>query len=138
MNQVFNLLPRLSALENVELPLLYAGQRHARERAKEMLNSVGLGDRMMHSPNQLSGGQRQRVSIARALINDPALVLADEPTGNLDTRTGEEIMGLLETLNASGRTIVIVTHDAALAKRCRRQIHIRDGRIVDTPVPVSA
>jgi putative ABC transport system ATP-binding protein len=136
--QTFNLLPRLSALENVELPLLYAGQRHARERAKEMLNSVGLGDRMKHSPNQLSGGQRQRVSIARALINDPALVLADEPTGNLDTKTGEEIMVLLETLNAGGRTIVIVTHDVALARRCRRQIYIRDGRIVDVPVAVPA
>jgi putative ABC transport system ATP-binding protein len=131
--QTFNLLPRLSALENVELPLLYAGQRRARDKAAEILRSVGLGDRMSHSPNQLSGGQRQRVSIARALINDPALILADEPTGNLDTKTGEEIIGLLDSLNAGGHTIVIVTHDAAVAKRCRRQIHIRDGHIVENP-----
>ena len=128
--QTFNLLPRLSALENVELPLLYAGLRHAKGRAAEALKTVGLTDRMRHAPNQLSGGQRQRVAIARALITDPAILLADEPTGNLDSRTGEEILALFESLNAAGRTIIIVTHETDIAARCRRQIHMRDGRIV--------
>lgn len=128
--QTFNLLSRLTAVENVELPLLYAGHRNVRDRAMEALRSVGLTDRAKHTPSQLSGGQRQRVSIARALINDPAIVLADEPTGNLDTRTGEEIIELLGLLNSLGRTIVVVTHDLGIAARCRRQIHIRDGRIV--------
>jgi putative ABC transport system ATP-binding protein len=130
--QTFNLLPRMNALENVELPLLYAGLRHAKGRAAAALKTVGLGDRMYHKPNQLSGGQRQRVAIARALITDPAIILADEPTGNLDSRTGEEILGFFQSLNAAGRTIILVTHEADIAARCRRQIHMRDGRIVST------
>jgi putative ABC transport system ATP-binding protein len=129
--QTFNLLPRLNALENVELPLLYAGLAHAKDRAAATLEAVGLADRMRHEPNQLSGGQRQRVAIARALITDPAILLADEPTGNLDSKTGEEIMSLFASLNDQGRTIIIVTHEADVAKHCRRQIHLRDGRIVD-------
>ncbi len=128
--QTFNLLPRLNALENVELPLLYAGLPHARQRAYEALEAVGLTDRMHHRPNQLSGGQRQRVAIARSIITNPAIILADEPTGNLDTRTGEEILALFVSLNASGRTILIVTHEHDIASRCRRQIAMRDGRIV--------
>jgi putative ABC transport system ATP-binding protein len=129
--QTFNLLPRLSALENVELPLLYAGLRHAKDRAAEALKAVGLGDRMRHAPNQMSGGQRQRVALARALITDPAILLADEPTGNLDSKTGVEIMALFQSLNRAGRTIIIVTHEAEIAQHCRRQIHMRDGRIVE-------
>ncbi|MCX5682944.1 MAG: ABC transporter ATP-binding protein [Planctomycetota bacterium] len=128
--QTFNLLPRMNALENVELPLLYAGHRGAKDRAAAALKTVGLEDRMHHKPSQLSGGQRQRVAVARALITDPAILLADEPTGNLDSKTGEEILALLESLNASGHTIIIVTHDPDIAARCRRQIHMRDGRIV--------
>jgi putative ABC transport system ATP-binding protein len=130
--QTFNLLPRMNALENVELPLLYAGHRGAKDRAAAALRTVGLDDRMHHKPTQLSGGQRQRVAVARALITDPAILLADEPTGNLDSKTGEEILALLESLNASGHTIIIVTHDHDIAARCRRQIHMRDGRIVAT------
>jgi len=130
--QTFNLLPRMNALENVELPLLYAGMRGAKDRAAAALKTVGLEDRMHHKPSQLSGGQRQRVAVARALITDPAILLADEPTGNLDSKTGEELLALLESLNASGRTIIIVTHDHDIAARCRRQIHMRDGRIVAT------
>jgi len=128
--QTFNLLPRMNALENVELPLLYAGLRGAKDRAAEALRTVGLEDRMHHKPNQLSGGQRQRVAIARALITDQAILLADEPTGNLDSKTGEEILELFVSLNAAGRTIILVTHEADIAARCRRQIHMRDGRIV--------
>ena len=130
--QTFNLLPRMNALENVELPLLYAGLRGAKDRAAAALRTVGLEDRMYHKPTQLSGGQRQRVAVARALITDPAILLADEPTGNLDSKTGEEILLLLASLNAAGRTVIVVTHDADIAARCCRQIHMRDGRIVAT------
>jgi putative ABC transport system ATP-binding protein len=129
--QTFNLLPRLSALENVELPLLYAGLTGAKDRAAEELEKVGLKDRMRHRPSELSGGQRQRVAVARALITNPAILLADEPTGNLDSRTGEEILQLFESLNASGRTIIIVTHEPDIAARCRRQVYMRDGKVVE-------
>lgn len=129
--QIFNLLPRLNALENVELPLLYAGAPEARGRAEEALRIVGLEDRMHHEPPQLSGGQRQRVAIARAIVTDPAIILADEPTGNIDTRTGEEIMEIFKKLNAQGRTFIIVTHDQDIANHCRRQIKIRDGKIIN-------
>ena len=127
--QTFNLLPRITALENVELPLLYAGRREARGRAEEALGVVGLSDRTHHEPNQLSGGERQRVVVARAIVTDPAIILADEPTGNLDTKTGEEIMRLFQELNDQGRTIIVVTHDAEVATHCSRQIHIRDGQM---------
>lgn len=129
--QNFNLLPRLNALENVELPLLYAGAAEAKDRAREALEIVGLEDRTHHEPAQLSGGELQRVAVARAIVTDPAIILADEPTGNLDTKTGEEIMVIFEQLNGRGRTIIIVTHDSTVANHCRRQIHIRDGRIIN-------
>ena len=129
--QSFNLLHRLSAIENVELPLLYRGLRHPRKQAEEMLRRLGLGDRMHHRPSQLSGGQAQRVAIARALVTDPAMLLADEPTGNVDTTTSQEIMTLLKGLNDEGRTVLIVTHEAEIAAHCPRQIRIRDGRIVE-------
>ena len=129
--QTFNLLARATALHNVELPLIYAGissvERH--ERAKQALNSVELSDRMMHRPNELSGGQRQRVAIARALVNHPSILLADEPTGALDTHTSYEIMGLFERLHEAGNTIILVTHEADIAARAHRVIHIRDGQI---------
>jgi putative ABC transport system ATP-binding protein len=129
--QTFNLLPRMSALENVELPLLYAGRHEAKERASAALEQVGLGDRMRHEPNQLSGGQRQRVAVARALVTDPAILLADEPTGNLDSKTGVEILAMFKTLNEAGRTIIVVTHDMGVGKHCNRQIHLMDGKITN-------
>ena len=130
--QTFNLLARTSALGNVELPLIYAGiPRHERiQRAKEALESVGLGDRMAHKPNELSGGQRQRVAIARALVNNPSLLLADEPTGNLDSKTGAELMALFDQLNQRGNTIVLVTHEDEIAHHARRIVKLMDGKIV--------
>jgi putative ABC transport system ATP-binding protein len=129
--QTFNLLPRLTALENVELPLLYAQDKHANQKAVEALKTVGLSDRMRHGPNQLSGGQRQRVAVARAIVTNPTMILADEPTGNLDSKTGQEILELFHALNAAGHMIVVVTHDPDVAKKCGRSIRIFDGRIVD-------
>jgi putative ABC transport system ATP-binding protein len=130
--QSFNLLPRLTALENVELPMIYGGvlPKERRERAGALLERVGLGDRLTHRPTQLSGGQQQRVAIARALAGEPALVLADEPTGALDTHTGQEILALFGELNREGATIVIVTHDHEVAGATRRTIEMRDGKIV--------
>ena len=129
--QTFNLLPRSTALQNVELPLVYAGvpARERRRRAEEALTRVGLGERMGHRPNELSGGQRQRVAIARGLVNRPSILLADEPTGNLDSKTGEEIMQLMDQLHGRGQTIILVTHESDIAAHARRQIHILDGVI---------
>ncbi len=131
--QTFNLLPRATALHNVELPLVYAGVPSGirLDRAKKALERVELGDRMLHRPNQLSGGQRQRVAVARALVNNPSILLADEPTGNLDTKTGNEIMALFARLHEAGNTIILVTHEADIAAHARRVIHIRDGQISD-------
>ena len=130
--QTFNLLPRMSALANVEVPLIYAGlKRKVRNaRAREALETVGLGDRMLHRPSEMSGGQRQRVAVARALVTHPSILLADEPTGNLDSRTGEEIMALFDQLHAAGNTLIVVTHEQHVAKHARRIIQLCDGNIV--------
>ncbi len=135
--QTFNLLPRSTSLHNVELPLIYAGVSGAerKSRAEEALRSVGLGDRMTHKPNELSGGQRQRVAVARALVNNPSIILADEPTGNLDSKTGIEIMQLFSDLHQSGNTIILVTHEEDIADHAHRIIRLFDGKIAsDTPV----
>ncbi|MFZ5945951.1 MAG: ABC transporter ATP-binding protein [Bacillota bacterium] len=139
--QTFNLLPRLTCLRNVELPMIYAGipEKERRERAYEALDKVGLGDRVSHRPNEISGGQKQRVAIARALVNRPSILLADEPTGNLDTRSGEEVMAIFQELNKEGVTIVLVTHEQDIAEHTKRIISFRDGLLeqdvlIDNPV----
>jgi len=131
--QTFNLIPRQTALDNVALPLVYAGvgKEERLDRAADVLRSVGLGDRMDHRPNQLSGGQRQRVAIARALVNKPSLILADEPTGNLDTATSEEIMRLFDEIHSLGNTLVVVTHEEDIAQRAKRIIRLRDGVVAN-------
>jgi putative ABC transport system ATP-binding protein len=130
--QAYNLLPRTTALENVATPLLYqgVGRRERLERARAVLEQVGLGDRTGHQPTELSGGQQQRVAIARALVANPPLILADEPTGNLDSHSGAEVMGILRSLHASGRTVVLITHDANVASSAPRAVHIHDGRLI--------
>ncbi len=133
--QTFNLLPRLSALENVALPLVYAGINKTKrlEKANDVLTSVGLGDRVDHKPNELSGGQRQRVAIARALVNDPSIILADEPTGNLDSKTSYEIMGIFEEIHNAGNTVILVTHETDIAEHAHRIVRLMDG-LVDSDI----
>jgi putative ABC transport system ATP-binding protein len=137
--QTFNLLPRSTSLRNVELPLIYAGidPETREERATQAMTKVGLADRLLHKPNELSGGQRQRVAIARALVNNPSIILADEPTGNLDSKTGEEIMALFENLYQHGNTVILVTHEADIARHARRQVHLRDG-VIESDEKVTA
>ena len=138
--QTFNLLPRSTAAQNVELPLIYAGVKagERRDRVTAAVDAVGLSDRRTHKPNELSGGQRQRVAIARALVNNPSLLLADEPTGNLDSVTSGEIMQILRELNAKGHTVIIVTHEQEIAARCRRVIRLHDGRIIEDKMQTPA
>ncbi len=138
--QTFNLLARAAALQNVELPMVYAGVSAAerRRRAAQALAVVGLADRADHRPNELSGGERQRVAIARALVGEPSLVLADEPTGNLDTRTGEDIMAAFDLIAGEGRTVILVTHEEEIARHARRVLRLRDGRVVSDEVPAEA
>jgi len=141
--QTFNLLPRMTALENVALPLVYGGMRKSLriKRATEVLDAVGLGDRMTHKPNELSGGQRQRVAIARALVNNPSIILADEPTGNLDSRTSYEIMELFENIHTQGNTIIVVTHEPDISLHAQRIIRLKDGLVESdeiNPTPVNA
>ena len=128
--QQFHLLPRMTALQNAELPLIYAGKRHLKELAKEKIREVGMEDRMNHRPNELSGGQQQRIAIARALVNDPLIIMADEPTGNLDSKSQEEIMAILKDLNEKGKIIIMVTHEEEVASHAKRIIHMRDGKII--------
>lgn len=127
--QKFHLLPKTTALENVELPLLYTDRKNIRKLAQESLEKVGLGDRAAHRANELSGGQQQRVAIARALVNEPDVIFADEPTGNLDTASGQEIMKILQNLNDNGKTIVVITHDSSVASYAKRTVHIQDGLV---------
>jgi putative ABC transport system ATP-binding protein len=137
--QTFNLLPRLTALQNVELPMVYAGvrRRARRAQARKLLEAVGLSERIQHHPNEMSGGERQRVAIARSLVNEPALLLADEPTGNLDSKSGDEVVDIIADLHAAGKTIVLITHEPSIAARAQRIIHMRDGRLIDDPAPAA-
>jgi putative ABC transport system ATP-binding protein len=130
--QSYNLLPRTSAIDNVATPLLYqgVGRKERQARAREALERLGLGDRLRHEPRELSGGEQQRVAVARAIVTDPAVILADEPTGNLDTASGRDVLDVLRALNAGGRTVVLITHDASVAAAARRQVHLRDGALV--------